>query len=593
MDKRKSTIELIWFAYKQYYYKNKFTWQIWSYLILKILLGLIPLLTGFLLAYLIDSVINILNNNGDITQITYLIVIYVIALLFSNIVRNAYELVDTLIDIWIPYQDDDVYIGKFLQVEPQAYEDPEFVNKKSTLGWNSYKILGCLYKAVDSISLVIIALVSFFAIAQYNIFFVLLAMISVIPSSLVVVKFGSKVWNIWGSKGEEKIKYSSYRGILWDTQFETFQEIFLFGYGKYLLEKAKEINVWFTKKLENNDVRKQKWLTVSSVLRDLVFLLVIILSVDMILKGNITIGTLTFVISAYSTFNQNFSDLIMSFAYIKGNENILVTFYDFMNKKNLIESGNIKLPYVDTGLSIEFRNVWFKYPNTEKWIFKGLDFKVNSDEDIAIVGKNGAGKSTLVKLILRIYDPQKGEIYINGVNIRDLDLKSYYSTVGVLAQSFNKLSITAKDNILVGNVDNTSDLRIEDAARLADVHETIQNLPQGYKTFLTREIKNGINLSGGQWQKVAIARAFYRKSKLLILDEPTSSVDAVSEEKIFDNIRSNAKKQTTLIVSHRFSTIKKAKRIVIIEKGKIIEDGDHDSLMKEKGVYASMYGKKS
>jgi ATP-binding cassette subfamily B protein len=191
---------------------------------------------------------------------------------------------------------------------------------------------------------------------------------------------------------------------------------------------------------------------------------------------------------------------------------------------------------------------------------------------------------------LRIYDPNKGDILINGINIKELDLDDYYKKIGILSQSFNQLGIPAKDNICIGDVSKKeSREEIENAAKQADIHDVIVKLPSGYDTFLSREIKGGVQLSGGQWQKLAIARAFYRDAKLLILDEPTSAVDALSEEKIFDNIRENAKNKTTLIVSHRFATVRKAKRIIVIDNGKIVEDGNHEALMKMDGLYANMY----
>ena len=216
---------------------------------------------------------------------------------------------------------------------------------------------------------------------------------------------------------------------------------------------------------------------------------------------------------------------------------------------------------------------------------------MKDDEAIAIVRNNGAGKTTIVKLILRIYDPQKGEILINGINIKDLDLDSYYKLVGILSQSFNQINITVKDNIFIGDISKNIDNKIQEAAKNADIHQSIMGLPLKYDTFLSRDIKGGMQLSGGQWQKLAIARAFFRDPKLLILDEPTSAVDSISEEKIFENIRKNAEHRTTIIVSHRFATVRKADRILVIDNGEIIEDGNHSRLMEDNGLYAEMYNK--
>jgi ABC-type multidrug transport system fused ATPase/permease subunit len=311
----------------------------------------------------------------------------------------------------------------------------------------------------------------------------------------------------------------------------------------------------------------------------------------MVFDGNMTIGMLTFVIAAYQRFNGDDSEVLYKISSVLGNKKIFSTFYKVLNWKNSIVSGNTKLDNIHTGLSIEFRNVWFKYPKTRKWILKDISFKVEKDEDIAIVGKNGAGKSTMIKLLLRIYDPQKGDIFVDGMNIKELDIDSYYRLIGILSQSFNQLSITVEDNIYIGDITKKMDDGIKKAAKSADIHDTIMDLPNKYDTFLSREVKDGIQLSGGQWQKLAIARAFFRNAKLLILDEPTSGVDSISEEKIFENIRRNAENRTTIIVSHRFATVRKAGRILVIDEGNVVEDGDHATLLQQNGLYAQMYNK--
>ena len=197
----------------------------------------------------------------------------------------------------------------------------------------------------------------------------------------------------------------------------------------------------------------------------------------------------------------------------------------------------------------------------------------------------------MIKLLLRIYDPQKGKILINGVNIKKLNLDEYYKLVGILSQTFNRFNISASDNIFIGDVTNTNKEDIVTAAKKSDIHSTIQKLPKKYNTFISREVKDGTEFSGGEWQKLAMARAFFRDAKFLILDEPTSAVDSISEEKIFENFRENSKHKTTLIVSHRFATVRNANRILVIDKGRIAEDGPHKELMKQKGLYSEMYSK--
>lgn len=582
--------KLIWFIYKRYYHDIKFAWQVWVLMLLELLSNIYPLLFSYLLARVIDKSISLINTGGAFEEMFPIIIIFGIVSILWTIINSLYQYVDSLVVLWISYLDDEVYLQRYLEIEPQAYEDPEFVNNKSTLNWNSSVVWNSFYQAFQILALVPIVVISFFAIFNISPLLAVLAIVASIPAAIIVKKFGKKIWGIWNDRGDEKVKYSSYKNSIWTTSFERYQEIFVFKYGKYLLSKAKALNMGFIRKLQANNKKRYTWTGVANVATDLVYLFAMIYSIKMVFDGHLTIGMLTFVLSAYDKFNRDISRLLNDSSTLLGNKKILEKFYTVQNWKNKIVSGTTNLPLVCEGISLEFRDVWFKYPNTKKWILKNLNFKINPDEDLAIVGKNGVGKTTLIKLMLRIYDPDKGDIFVNGINIKELSLDSYYRNVGILSQSFNQLGITAQENIYVGDVEKMENKeKMKEAAKHADIHSAITKLPSGYTTYLSRDIKGGIQLSGGQWQKLAIARAFYRDAKLLILDEPTSAVDALSEEKIFDNIRANAKNKTTLIVSHRFATVRKAKRIIVIDEGEIVEDGDHNSLINKNGLYSIMY----
>jgi ABC-type multidrug transport system fused ATPase/permease subunit len=594
VKKRKNILKLLYFVYSQYYSKKKFRIHIWLYLFFKLLQEIYPLVFSFLSAKIIDEIINLLNtNSASLQDIIPSLIGFGILLFFGVIIHNGFSLTDSLTYLWNSYIEDDIYLNKYIEIEPQAYEDSKFVNQKNTISWNSWTIFNSMQMSIENLTLLITTVVAFFAIYQQNYLFAIIAVLSSIPAGIVTTKFGRQIWNIWSSNSEEKVKYSNYRWPLWETKFEGIQEIFVFRYGRYLLDRARSINKEFTAKLEKNNIKKQIWLTLTSLWENIFFLAIIVYSVKLAIDGQITVGALTFIIAAYQQFNDKVRSLVYNISYISGNRNLLESFYSMMNRESKIKSGDKILPENKNGVSIEFRNVSFKYPKSKKWILRKLNFIIDSDEDLAIVGRNGAGKTTLVKLLLRIYDPNEGEILINGINIKELDLDSYYGNVGVLTQRFNQLAITAKDNIHIGDIKKKDFKGVKEAAILADIDEAIEELPLKYDTYLTKDVKGGIQLSGGQWQKIAIARAFYRGPKLLILDEPTSAVDSIAEEKIFDNIRKNAQNQTTLIISHRFSTVKKAKRIIVIDNGDIVESGSHSELMKKKGLYSEMYLKQS
>lgn len=239
---------------------------------------------------------------------------------------------------------------------------------------------------------------------------------------------------------------------------------------------------------------------------------------------------------------------------------------------------------------IEFKNVWFKYKEEDPWILKDISFKIDLCQNLALVGQNGAGKTTLVKLLCRFYDPQKGQILIDGVDIKKYSTESLWENFSVLFQNFEAYAFSARESIGYADAKNLSDKKgIQTAAKRAGIDEFIRGLPLGYETPLSRDFKGGTGLSTGQWQKIAISRAFFRDAPIVVLDEPTSNVDPKSEEEIFEKIIDWAEKKMLILISHRFSTVRKADKIIVLEKGKIVEEGNHKTLLKNKKAYAELF----
>ncbi len=243
---------------------------------------------------------------------------------------------------------------------------------------------------------------------------------------------------------------------------------------------------------------------------------------------------------------------------------------------------------------IEFKDVWFRYPHTERWIFEDLNLVIEPGEHVALVGENGAGKTTIVKLLLRFYDVDKGTIEINGVDLRSLSLPSWYEQLGTLFQQFNEYPLDIEHNITIGNHGRLDKAQLEQSLADSGVDEIVKALPFGLETVLDSSFKKGIEPSGGQWQRVALARAFYRNPNVLILDEPTAAIDAKAEYTIFNSIFKNQAEKSAIIISHRFSTVRRADRIIVLDKGKILEEGSHTELMKHKdGLYREMFEKQA
>jgi ATP-binding cassette, subfamily B, bacterial len=265
----------------------------------------------------------------------------------------------------------------------------------------------------------------------------------------------------------------------------------------------------------------------------------------------------------------------------------LKNFNDVYKTAPVIKNGSVM---VKSPLTIEVKNLCFSYPGIKAQVLKDVSFVINPGCRLALVGENGAGKSTLIKLLLRQYLPTKGTITVNGTDIADVDQESYYSCLSNLSQDFlmiNHLSI--KDNLLMGLEDTLSDNAIQEATELVDAHTFIQKLPHKYSQRLDSSFDDGSSLSGGQMQRIGVARALLRNGDIMILDEPTSAIDAKAEYMIFNNIYKKHANKTTLIVSHRFSTVRKADKIIVMDQGKITEYGSHEELVKHNGLYKEMF----
>jgi ATP-binding cassette, subfamily B, bacterial len=303
----------------------------------------------------------------------------------------------------------------------------------------------------------------------------------------------------------------------------------------------------------------------------------------------VTLGTaqmqfqaITQLVGNLSTLGRQVNDIYENYLYVSDYNQFME-----LSEEDLVAGEKVSIPFAR---GIEFKNVWFKYPSSPNWILKDVTFTVTPADNIAIIGKNGAGKTTIIKLLCRYYEPQKGEILVNGVNINKYSLSSYRSKISALFQDFAQYPFSANENISFGDIGRNSDKDgIKKAAKLAGIDEFINSLPKGYENALDNEFEGGIEPSKGQWQRLALARAFYRDSEIYILDEPTSNVDPQAEEQIFDEIIKLAKDKIVFLVSHRFSTVRKADKILVLDKGRVEEYGSHEEMLGSGGTYARLF----
>ena len=308
-------------------------------------------------------------------------------------------------------------------------------------------------------------------------------------------------------------------------------------------------------------------------------------------EGLLSIGSLTFLAGAIQQASSNIEQIFSTLAAIGDQALFLTDLLAFFEMKPTIRSKPNALPIPrPIRHGIEFRNVSFSYPGNSRLVLDNINFTLHTGERLALIGENGQGKTTIVKLITRLYDPTGGEILLDGVDLRDYELDDLHREIGVIFQDFMRYEMTARENIAVGRIEELKNTElIKAAANKSLADQTIGRLSLGYDQMLGRRFENGVDLSGGEWQKVALARAYLRDAQLLILDEPTASLDARSEFEVFHRFSELTAGKMALFISHRFSTVRSADRILVLENGKITEEGTHDELASLGGRYAEMF----
>jgi ATP-binding cassette subfamily B protein len=308
-------------------------------------------------------------------------------------------------------------------------------------------------------------------------------------------------------------------------------------------------------------------------------------------SGKLGIGTFVFLITAILQASANIQQVFSTLSGIADQALFLTDLLAFFEMKPTIRSKPNALPAprpIQQGF--EFRDVSFRYPGTERLVIDRLNFVLRPGERVALIGENGQGKTTIVKLITRLYDPTEGQILLDGVDLRDYDLDDLYREIGVIFQDFMRYEMTARENIGVGQIDELDNVAaMKAAAEKSGAAELIRRLPAEYEQMLGRRFEGGVDLSGGEWQRVALARAYLRDSQLLILDEPTAALDARAEYQVFRKFAELTAGKMTLFISHRFSTVRMADRIVVLENGNIVEEGSHEKLTAMGGRYAEMF----
>ena len=426
-------------------------------------------------------------------------------------------------------------------------------------------------------------------LAAYAPALLLLLALALVPAFLGEAHFNARSYSLAYSWTPERRELDYLRFI--GASDETAKEVKVFGLNRYLAERYRTLADAYYRANRQLAIRRASWGGALSAVGSLGYYAAYAVIVYRTAAGTFTIGDLTFLAGSFGRMRSLLEGILQSFSSVSGQALYLADLFSFFEIEPTVVSRPDALPVPDPiREGFAFEDVGFRYPGSDAWAVRHLSFRLRAGEALALVGENGAGKTTLVKLLARLYDPDEGRILLDGRDLRDYDLHDLRRSVGVIFQDFVRYHLTASENIAVGRIEARDDRpRIETAAQRSLADAVIDSLPEGYDQTLGRRFKTGTELSGGQWQKVALGRAYMRDAQLLILDEPTAALDARAEADVFERFKDLTDGKTAVLISHRFSTVRMADRILVLDKGEVEEIGTHDELVARGARYAELF----
>ncbi len=560
-------------------------------IILRLTRSALPVVMLYMGKLIIDQVVWHINNKNtdDLTPLYWLIAIEMGLVVTAEFLSRAIILVDSLLGDQFSNASSVQLIKHAATLDLWQFEDPTFYDKlerarRQTVG-RVMLISQVMSQFQDMITIVFLAA----GLVAFNPWLLLLLVVAVIPAFVGESYFNERSYSLSRSWTPERreLDYLRYIGA----SDETAKEIKIFDLSDFIADRFKRLSDRYYDSNKKLTIQRALWGSLLSFLGTVAYYSAYVFIVLQAVGGFITIGSLTFLAGSFNQMRNILQGVMSRFSQIAEGALYLQDLFDFLAIKPNIPADKKGLPVpkpIQKGFT--FENVGFKYLNNERWAIRYLSFHLQAGEKLALVGENGAGKTTLVKLLARLYEPVEGRIMLDGIDIREYDLTELRKEIGVIFQDYVKFQMNVSENIAVGRIDARNDApRIETSARKSLADSVIAKFPDKYGQMLGKRFSKGVELSGGEWQKIALARAYMGDAQLLILDEPTSALDARAENEVFIRFAELIEGRTAVLISHRFSTVRMADRILLLENGEMKEIGSHEELLALGGKYAELF----
>lgn len=557
---------------------------------LRLVKSAMPVAVLYVGKLIIDQVVFLIDNPTASKEDLWVLVGLELGLaVLSDLLSRGINLLDSLLGDLVSNQTSADLIRHAATLDLYQFEDPQFYDKmerarQQTTG-RTVLMSQVLSQLEDTISILFLGV----GLAAFNPWLILLLIVAVIPAFIGESYFNQQTYSLtrnWTPERRE-LDYLRYIGA----SDATAKEVKVFHLADFLAERFEKISHKYYLANRKIALSRAGWGGLLSAVGTASYYGAYVFIILQTIGGILTLGTLTFLAGSFMRMRGMLQTIMSRFSKIAEGALYLQDLFDFFELRPSQSAAEItRLVPNPIREGFVFENVSFKYPLSEKWAIRNLSFHLQAGQKLALVGENGAGKTTLVKLLARLYEPTEGRILLDGVDIRAYNLQDLRNAIGIIFQDYQRFQMRVSENIAVGNileVDNRP--RIQDAAHKSLADTVVELLPKGLDQMLGKRFADGVDLSGGQWQKIALARAYMRDAQLVILDEPTSALDARAEHEVFLRFADLMKGKMGVLISHRFSTVRMADTILFLEHGQLLEMGSHQELLEKGGKYAELF----